>query len=118
MPVQRNFKLLGKARLRSTVGPMNWQDQLITVYLYVSEHYRQTLWTYCQRMSPYADLSFSDEEVIALYLFGIIDKFRSLKQIYGYAVRHLLDWLPKLPCYVAFVQRLNKLPMCSCPYWP
>ncbi len=60
-------------------------------------------------MSPYADLSFSDEEVMTIYLFGIIDKFRSLKQIYGYAARHLREWFPKLPSYVAFVQRLNRL---------
>ena len=88
---------------------MNWQDQLITIYLYISKHYRQTLWTYCQRMSAYADLSFSDEEVITLYLFGIIEKFRGIKRIYTYADRHLRDWFPRLPSYVAFVQRLNKV---------
>ena len=58
---------------------------------------------------PYADLSFSDEEVMTIYLFGIIDKIRSVKKIYGYAARHLRAWFPKLPSYVAFVQRLNRL---------
>jgi hypothetical protein len=88
---------------------MHWQDQLITLYLYVSKHYQQTLWTYCQRMSAYADLSFSDEEVISIYLFGIIEKLRGIKQIYRYADRHLRAWFPRLPSYVAFVQRLNKV---------
>lgn len=60
-------------------------------------------------MSTYSDLSFSDEEVITLYLFGIIDKKRQLKQIYLDADRHLRPWFPKLPCYVAFVQRLNRV---------
>jgi hypothetical protein len=60
-------------------------------------------------MSNYADLSFSDEEVITLYLFGVIDKHREIKQTYEYANRHLRDWFPKLPSYVAFVQRLNKV---------
>lgn len=58
---------------------MNWQERLITIYLYVCKHYRQQLWTYSQHMSNYADLSFSDEEVITLYLFGVIDKHREIK---------------------------------------
>jgi hypothetical protein len=45
-------------------------------------------------MSNYADLSFSDEEVITLYLFGVIDKCMELKQTYEYANRHLRDWFP------------------------
>jgi hypothetical protein len=88
---------------------MNWQDQLITIYLYVCKHYQNDLWAYSQRMTNYADLSFSDEEVITLYLFGIIDKKRELKQIYAYADRHLRPWFPRLPSYVAFVQRVNRV---------
>ena len=60
-------------------------------------------------MTNHADLSFSDEEVISLYLFGIMDKNRELKQIYNSADRPLRGWFPKLPSYVAFVQRLNKI---------
>ena len=88
---------------------MYWQDRLITIYLYVCKHYQSHLCIYSQRMSNYADLSFSDEEVITLYLFGVIDKHREIKQTYEYADRHLRDWFPKLPSYVAFVQRLNKV---------
>ena len=60
-------------------------------------------------MSNYADLSFSDEEVITPYLFGIIDKKTEIKQIHTYTDRHLHRWFPKLLSYVAFVQRLNKV---------
>ncbi len=88
---------------------MNWQDQLITIYLYVCKHYQNHLWVYSQRMSNYADLSFSDEEVITLYLFGVIDKNREIKKTYDYADRHLRDWFPLLPSYTAYVQRLNKV---------
>ena len=88
---------------------MNWQEQLISTYLYICKHYKTTLWVYNQRMTNYADLSFTDEEVIAIYLFGVIDKNRELKKIYNYADRHLRDWFPKLPSYTAFVQRLNKV---------
>ena len=60
-------------------------------------------------MSNYADLSFSDEEVITLYLFGVIDKNREIKKTYDYADRHLRDGFPLLPSYTAYVQRLNKV---------
>ena len=88
---------------------MNWQHQLITIYLYVCKHYQNYLWIFCQRMSNYADLKFSDEEVITLYLFGVIDKNREIKRIYEYADGHLREGFPQLPSYTAFVQRLNKV---------
>jgi hypothetical protein len=88
---------------------MNWQERLITIYLTVCEHYQDKLWVYSQRMSNYADLSFTDEEVIAVYLFGVMDKHREIKGIYDYADRHLRPWFPKSPSYVAYVQRLSKV---------
>lgn len=88
---------------------MNWQNRLITIYLHICKHYQEELWVYSQRMSNYADLSFSDEEVIAIYLFGVMDKHRELKGLYKYADRHLRDWFPRLPSYVAYVQRLNRV---------
>lgn len=57
---------------------MDWQEQLITVYLYARKHYARNLWVYCQRMSIYAN-------------------------------RHLRCWFSRLPSYVAYVQRLNRL---------
>ena len=58
-------------------------------------------------MSNYADLNFSDEEGITLFLFGVMDKYQEIKGIYEYADRHLHDWFVRLPSYVAYVQRLN-----------
>jgi hypothetical protein len=88
---------------------MDWQTQLITLYLTVCKHYRDELWVYAQRFAPYTDLSFSDEEVIVIYLFGIIEKRREVKTIYAHAARYWHDWFPTLPSYVAYVQRLNQL---------
>ena len=88
---------------------MNWQNRLITIYRYVCKHYQQNLWTYSQRMSNYADLSFSDEEVITIYLSGVLDKHREIKSIYKYEDHHLRDWFSRLPSYVAYVQRLNRV---------
>jgi hypothetical protein len=88
---------------------VDWQEQLITIYLHVCKHYRERLWTYCQRMSNYADLRFADEEVITIYLFGIIDGRTEITRIYEYTDRHLRDWFPKLPSYEAYIQRLNRI---------
>lgn len=44
---------------------------------------------------------------MTIYIFGIIDKRSEIKDIYEYANRHLRQWFPALPSYVAFVQRLN-----------
>lgn len=91
---------------------MDWQNQLITLYLSVCERYQTGLWAYVQRFASYSDLSFSDEEVITLYRFGIIDKKREIKTIYEHAERYWRDWFPNLPSYVAYVQRLNRLAAC------
>ena len=88
---------------------MDWQEQLITIYLWVCKHYRESLWSYCERRSNYANLSFSDAEVITIYLFGIIDGKEKYSDIYKYTDRHLRAWFPRLPSYVAFIQRLNRL---------
>ena len=75
----------------------------------ICKHYREKLWVYCQRMSNHADLSFTDEEVITIYLFGIIDGRTEITWIYEYTDRHLRDWFPKLPGYAAYIQRLNRV---------
>jgi Transposase DDE domain len=87
----------------------DWQDRLISIYLFVCKHYQHDLKFYVERRSNYSDLSFSDEEVISLYLFGISDRHTQLISIYEYARRHLMDWFPALPSYTAFVQRLNHM---------
>ncbi len=88
---------------------MNWQDQLISLYLFICKHYQQDLRNYCQRMTNFADLSFSDEEVMCIYLHGVMQGYRTLKLIHQYADRHLRSWFPKLPGYVAFDQRVNQV---------
>lgn len=88
---------------------MDWQGELVTLYLFICKEYKQNLWQYCQRFSNYIKLDFSDEEVMTVYLFGIMSHQYRLKDIYEYTVRHLKDWFPLLPSYQAFVNRLNRL---------
>ena len=88
---------------------MGWQDEIITLYLQICDIYKKELWSYCQRFTNYADLSFSDEEVMVIYLFGTLEGMSTKKQIYNHAKNYWHAFFPKLPSYVAFIQRINKL---------
>lgn len=88
---------------------MNWQEQLISLYLFVCKEFYEGLGDHCQRRTNHADLGFTDEEVITIFLFGIIDKNTTLKDIYRQTHRHLSSWFPQLPSYTAFIQRINRL---------
>lgn len=87
---------------------MDWQPQLITLYVTVCDSYRSRLWTLVQRYASYSDLKCSDEDVITIYLFAMIDKQRDIKSIYTQAKRYWHDCFPHLPHYTAYVQRLNR----------
>lgn len=88
---------------------MEWLDRIISLYLFICDEYKNNLWRYCERFTNYADLSFSDEEVIVIYLIGILDGKRTKVQIHKHAKDYWSDLFPNLPGYVAFVQRVNKI---------
>jgi hypothetical protein len=86
-----------------------WQEQLISVYCLGSEQYREHLWTHVQRLSPNDRPQCSDDEVLTVYLFGLLREMQSLKAIHRYTRAHLHEWFPHLPSYQAFVYRLGRL---------
>lgn len=88
---------------------MDWEIQLIRLYCDVYDQYQSHLWRYCERMSNNSTPAFTDEEVMTIYLFGILRKRHQLSEIYEYVRDHLADWFPNLPSYGGYVQRLNKL---------
>ena len=88
---------------------MAWQDTLIQLYLYICQHYQRHLGPLALRLSNNDHPEFTDEEVLTIYLFGIIKKHRTIQDIYGYVKDHLFDWFPALPSYGGYVQRLNRL---------
>lgn len=77
---------------------MDWQLRLRTPYDFVCKLYEEQLWAYCQRFSPHVDLTFSDEDVLCIYLWGFLEKRRELRSIYDDTRRHLSEWFPRLPC--------------------
>src|ERR1700678_3863529 len=88
---------------------MDWQEQLVSVYLMVCKEYEKNLCGYIVRVTNYLNINFSDEEVITIYMFGILSGYKEIKDIYNYTYRHLYNWFPNLPTYTGFVQRLNKV---------
>lgn len=88
---------------------MDWEVELISLYLFACKHYERELSNYCMRMANYADLKFSDEEAITLYIYGVIEGYRTIKGIHNYASKHLTDWFPHMPGYKAFAHRINQL---------
>lgn len=85
---------------------MDWQDELISIYLFVCKHYESSLKYQVMRHTNYADLSFSDEEVITIFIYCITDGYKSIKDIHKYACKHLREFFPKLPSYGAYSHRL------------
>jgi hypothetical protein len=69
---------------------MKWLDRIISLYLFICDEYKNNLWRYCERFTNYANLSFTDEEVIVIYLIGILDGKRNKAQIHKHAKRLLV----------------------------
>ncbi len=87
---------------------MDWEFNLTRLYVYVSDTYADTLWPYCQRFSNNDEPEFTDEEVIAIYLFGVTEGHFKIKKIYEHTKKYLSDCFPLSPSYTAYVPRLNR----------
>ncbi len=80
------------------------------MYLYICDLYGNKLKHTCQRYSNNANPEFTDQEVLTIYLFAMHkDQRFKVKHIYNFANDYMLSWFPKLPSYVAFNTRLNRL---------
>ncbi len=88
---------------------MDWELKLITLFVYICNHYNEFLWIYGERQSNNDDPDFSDIEVIVVYLWGVIRGYRKIKPIYDYTKDHLGHWFPLLPSYKNYVVRLNRI---------
>ena len=87
-----------------------WKYTLVRIYLFVYRRYRLGgLWAAAQRQSNNANPNFTDEEVLTIYLFGIIKHRKTIHEIYDYARDHFAEWFPELGSYGGYNQRLNRL---------
>ena len=88
---------------------MDWQDRLINVYCTVCEYWDQGLSEYAKRMSNNQELEITDQEIMTIYLNGVIKNRNTVKNIYEFTSDHLREWFPKLASYEGFCHRLNQL---------
>src|SRR4030042_283102 len=90
--------------------PKAKSEQLVTIYLYICYMYEYQLKYCCERFSNNQDPGLTDQEVLTIYLFTMFHEQRfKVKHMHQFAKDYLTSWFPKLPSYVAFNTRLNRL---------
>lgn len=89
---------------------MTKELQMIAIYLYICDMYEKELKFVCKRFSNNSEPEFTDQEIMTIYIFLVYSEQRfKIKQIYDFADNYLRSWFPKLPSYVAFDTRINRL---------
>jgi hypothetical protein len=88
---------------------MDTASTLVRIYLFICSRYRGRLAAVAQRQSNNADPDFTDEEVLTIYVFGLIKKRSTISEIHEYVEDHFSDWFPDLPSYQSYNRRLNRL---------
>ncbi|WGL59781.1 hypothetical protein QEJ31_14715 [Pigmentibacter sp. JX0631] len=88
---------------------MDWQNQLINVYPTTCNFFSQLSSKIFLKISPNANPLFTDEEVITIYIFGILNGLKNIKSIFDFTKNFLSEWFPQLPSYEGFLFRLNSL---------
>ena len=85
-------------------------NKLIEIYMFICDRFDMGLKNLCMRHSNNCNPLFSDEELLAVYLFcGACEQRVKVKDKHKFAKEYLLDWFPNLPSYQTFNKRLNML---------
>lgn len=85
------------------------QLRLIALYDYVCQHYATHPALHFQRMSNNHAPDFTDQELMTVYLFGLLQKRTTLRDTYEYIRDHWAGWFPQLPSYQAVNARTNQM---------
>lgn len=85
------------------------QLQLIALYDYVCRCYDTNLGLHFQRQSNNYRPDFTDQELMTIYLFGLLQGHFTMQHTYDYILNHWGDWFPQLPSYQAVNNRLNQI---------
>ena len=88
---------------------MDWESEIICVYLKISNYFEESLQYLCTRFSNNNKPELTDEEIVTLYICGILEGNRTIKDIYNHAKRYWSNLFPSLAGYAAFNKRINKL---------
>lgn len=85
------------------------ENQLIELYLLACYVYDTRSETCFQRLSNNSKPDFTDQELIAIYLFGHLNNLFEKKAIHKLIDKYWRHYFPHLPAYQTFVARLNQL---------
>jgi hypothetical protein len=84
-------------------------DKLVRIYCFICDKYDE-LKIYCERFSNNSNPEFTDQEIMAIYLYVMHHEGHvKVKQIHRFASEYLRSWFPLLGSYQAFNNRLNRL---------
>ena len=85
-------------------------EKLIFIYCYICDCYDSYFSPICQRLSNNSNPHLTDQEVITIFLYGLlVEKRTQITDIYDFADNYLRSWFPDLGTYQQFNYRLNKL---------
>ena len=84
------------------------EHKLIELYLLICRLYDKHSVLKHQRLSNFKP-SFTDQELLTMYIFGHLQGHTTHRRIYDYVVDHWREWFPALPSYQAFNRRVNEL---------
>ncbi|WP_440683473.1 hypothetical protein [Cysteiniphilum halobium] len=87
----------------------DFEDKITTLFLKICIIFQLSLQFFCQRFTITKILTFTDEEIVTIYLMGIIEGRRTVKSIYYHAKSYWKDLFPNLPSYAAYNYRINRL---------
>ena len=85
------------------------ENQLIQLYLFVCQIYDTHSATCFQRAINNKQPAFTDQELVAIWLFGHLNEKFEKKKIYNFILTYWANWFPGLPRYQTFSSRLNLL---------
>jgi hypothetical protein len=85
------------------------ENQLIELYLFACHVYDTRATTCFQRLSNNVQPDFTDQELVAIYLFGHWQGLFEKKAIHRLVDKYWRHYFPNLPAYQTFVARLNLL---------
>ena len=84
---------------------MDWQNQLIKIYLTICEFFSQLSSKVFLKISPNSNPLFTDEETITIYIYGILNGQKNVKSIFNFTKNFLSEWFPQLSSYEGFLFR-------------
>lgn len=71
---------------------MDWETQLIFIYVNVCDYFVQDKEKLFLRISPNSRPIFTDEEAITILIYGIINLRSDTKNIHKFAINHLKEY--------------------------